>query len=106
MRNAVLLNTGIVVFTGYTVFSVHTLVQAMRRHDMIETKIRKQGNSFVVTIPREQMEHYSLADGDEIAFAPTKIETRKDYLLDPEMQKILDGILDEYKDVLVYLAER
>lgn len=73
---------------------------------MIEAKIRKQGNSFVVTIPRDEMERYHLSDGDEIAFAPSKVETRKKYRLDPEMQEILDDILDEYKDVLVYLAER
>ena len=71
---------------------------------MIQGKIRKQGNSFVVTIPRDQMEHYHLSEGDEIAFTPTRMETVP--VLDPKLQKIVDNILVEYKDALEYLAER
>lgn len=71
---------------------------------MIEAKVRKQGNSFVVTIPKEEMERYQLLEGDKIAFTPTKIETR--YVLRPEVQKIADRVLDEYKEVFAYLADK
>jgi len=71
---------------------------------MIQGKIRKQGNSFVVTIPRDEMEHYHLAEGDEIAFTPTRMETVP--VLDPKLQKIAGDIFGEYKEVFEYLAER
>lgn len=73
---------------------------------MIETRIRKQGNSFVVTIPREQMERYRLADGDEIAFVPSRIETTRNYVLEPELQALVEQILVEDREALDYLAER
>lgn len=71
---------------------------------MIEAKIRKQGNSFVVTIPREEMEQYHLAEGDEIAFTPSRIE--KHYALDPELQATVERIVKEHRAALDYLAER
>ena len=70
---------------------------------MIQGKIRKQGNSFVVTIPRDQMEHYHLSEGDEIAFTPTKRETR--YVLRPAVQQALDRVLRDHQEGLKYLAE-
>ncbi len=71
---------------------------------MIEVKVRKQGNSFVITIPREEMETYQLKEGDEVAVALTKLEKRA--VLRPELQKVADEILEEYKDVFVYLADK
>ncbi|MGI8486799.1 MAG: AbrB/MazE/SpoVT family DNA-binding domain-containing protein [Thermomicrobiales bacterium] len=71
---------------------------------MIEARVRKQGNSLVVTIPKEDAEHYHIAEGDQIAFVPNKVETR--YVLRPELQKIADEILEEYKDVFEYLADK
>lgn len=71
---------------------------------MIEAKVRKQGNSFVVTIPREEMERYQLSEGDEVAVALTKLERRA--VLRPELQKIADKVLEDYKDVFVYLADK
>lgn len=71
---------------------------------MIEAKVRKQGNSLVVTIPKEDAEYYRLSEGDKIAFAPTKVETR--YVLRPELQKIADKVLEDYRDVFAYLADK
>ena len=71
---------------------------------MIQGKIRKQGNSYVVTIPRDQMDRYHLTEGDEIAFTPTRMQTVP--VLDPKFQKIADDLFGEYKDVFEYLAER
>jgi putative addiction module antidote len=71
---------------------------------VIEAKIRKQGNSFVVTIPREKMEHYHLAEGDEIAFAPSKVERR--YAIRPELRSLVARIVEEHREALEYLAER
>lgn len=71
---------------------------------MIEAKIRKQGNSFVVTIPRDEMERYQLSDGDEIAFTPARIEKR--YTMRPELRTLVARIVEEDREVLEYLAER
>jgi putative addiction module antidote len=70
---------------------------------MIQGKIRKQGNSFVVTIPRDEMEHYHLTEGDEIAFTPTKKETR--YVLRPVVQEAVDRVLRDHQEGLKYLAD-
>jgi putative addiction module antidote len=71
---------------------------------MIEAKVRKQGNSFVVTIPREEMERYQLSEGDEVAVALTKLEKRA--VLRPELQAIVSDILRDHRDALEYLADR
>lgn len=68
---------------------------------MIEAKIRKQGNSYVVTIPRAAMERYDLHEGQQIAFTPTRQETR--YLLRPEVQRALDQVIENSRDAFEYL---
>ncbi|HEV2066264.1 MAG TPA: AbrB/MazE/SpoVT family DNA-binding domain-containing protein [Thermomicrobiales bacterium] len=71
---------------------------------MIEAKIRKQGNSYVVTIPRAAMEKYQLREGQQIAFTPTKQELTP--VLDPALQNVADDVFKEYKDVFEYLADK
>ena len=73
---------------------------------MIQAKIREQGNSYVVTIPREMMEKYDLHKGDTVSFTPQKVETEARYVLSPEMLRIADEVFDEYQDALEYLADR
>lgn len=76
---------------------------------MIETRIRKHGDDFEVTIPAEAMEQYGLAEGDTIVFTPSKIawvNGEKRYLLSPEHQAIADRVLEEHRDALLYLADK
>jgi putative addiction module antidote len=73
---------------------------------MIQAKIREQGNSYVVTIPREDMEKYNLHKGDTISFTPTRTETETVYVLAPEMEQLADEIFDEYREAFEYLADR
>jgi putative addiction module antidote len=73
---------------------------------MIQAKIREQGNSYVVTIPREDMEKYNLHKGDTISFTPTRTETETVYILTPEMEQLADEIFDEYRAAFEYLADR
>lgn len=75
-----------------------------RSGNMIESKIRKQGNSYVVTIPRAAMEKYQLREGQQIAFTPTRQEVMP--VLDPTLQKVADDVFSEYKDVFKYLADK
>lgn len=71
---------------------------------MIQAKIRKQGNSYVVTIPRDEMERLDLVDGDLITFTPVKMETRA--VLRPELQKALDDSWRQNEAGYRYLADR
>lgn len=71
---------------------------------MIQAKIRKQGNSFVVTIPREEMERLDLEEGDQIAFQVTKLETRA--VLPPELQRAFDESWERNEEGYRYLADR
>ncbi len=71
---------------------------------MIEAKIRKQGNSFVVTIPKDQMEKLDLHEGDQIAFQPVKLESR--IVLRPDLQRALDDSWEQNEAGYRYLADR
>lgn len=70
---------------------------------MIHAKIREQGNSYVVTIPREAMEEYKLKKGDTIVFTPNVSEQR--IILRDNVQAALNRVIDEDQDVLEYLAK-
>jgi antitoxin component of MazEF toxin-antitoxin module len=63
---------------------------------MIHARIRKQGNSYVVTIPREEMERLDLHEGDQVAIQATKLETRA--VLPPELQKAFDESREPFVD--------
>lgn len=71
---------------------------------MIQAKIRKQGNSFVVTIPKDEMERLDLHEGDQIAFQPTKMETRA--VLPPELHKAFEESWKRNEEGYRYLADR
>lgn len=70
---------------------------------MIQAKIRKQGNSYVVTIPKDEMERRQLHEGDVVSFHPVMMETRA--VLSPELQEIVDRISEEHREALEYLAD-
>lgn len=71
---------------------------------MIRARIRKQGNSSVVTIPKDEMEKLDLHEGDQVAFQPTNLETRA--VLRPELQKVLDESWEQNEAGYRYLADR
>jgi putative addiction module antidote len=70
---------------------------------MIQSRIREQGNSYVVTIPREAMEKYNLHKGDTISFTPNKTEQR--FVLREEVQAALNDVLEHDQDALEYLGQ-
>ncbi len=70
---------------------------------MITGKIREQGNSYVVTIPREAMEEYHLKKGDTIVFSPILTEQR--IVLGEDVQRALDEVIREDQYVLDLLAQ-
>lgn len=73
---------------------------------MIQSRIREQGNSYVVTIPREAMEEYKLRKGDTISFIPTRIEIETVYIIDPELEEISDRVFNRFEAAYKYLADK
>ena len=71
---------------------------------MIPARIRKQGNSFVVTIPKDEMEKLDLHEGDQGAFQPTKLETRA--VLRPEVRTAFEESWEQNEAGYRYLADR
>ena len=71
---------------------------------MITQQLRKVGNSYVVTVPKDEVEQRGWQEGQLLAIQLTALELRP--VLRPELQKIVDELLDEHEDALQYLAER
>jgi putative addiction module antidote len=71
---------------------------------MFTQQLRKSGNSYVVTIPKEEVERRGWDEGQLLAIQVTELEVRP--VLSPELDEIVDTILDEHEDALRYLADR
>jgi putative addiction module antidote len=66
-------------------------------------KVRKVGNSYVVTIPREVMENQDLQEGDTVALEVRKVDYRLH--MNPDVRAALERSLKLYKDDYDYLGE-
>lgn len=71
---------------------------------MITQQLRKSGNSFIVTVPKEEVERRGWQEGTFLAVQFNQLELRP--VLSPELQGIVDELLDEHEDALRYLAGR
>ena len=71
---------------------------------MIVSTIRKVGNSYVVTVPKEMMERDALREGQSVALELTPVEVRP--VLRPELKAILDEDREWLMPGLTYLADR
>ncbi|MFM9106024.1 MAG: AbrB/MazE/SpoVT family DNA-binding domain-containing protein [Chloroflexota bacterium] len=71
---------------------------------MIVTTVRKVGNSYVVTVPKEMMERDHLQEGQLVALELTPVEQRP--MLSPELKAILDEAWEDLMPGLEYLADR
>jgi antitoxin component of MazEF toxin-antitoxin module len=71
---------------------------------MIVQQLRKVGNSFVVTIPKDEVERHGWAEGQHLAVELTEIEQRP--VLRPELSEILEKNWDRNEPALRYLANR
>ena len=70
---------------------------------MITARVRKTGNSYVVTIPREEMERLNIADGDLVG-----LEIRKatvSYELPPELEAAFKRSWEAHRETYRFLAE-
>lgn len=71
---------------------------------MIVQQLRKVGNSYVVTIPKDEVERHGWAEGQHLAVELTEIEQRP--VLRPEIKQIIDQIWDANEAAMRYLADR
>jgi antitoxin component of MazEF toxin-antitoxin module len=71
---------------------------------MIAQQLRNVGNSFVVTVPKDEVKRRGWHEGQLLAVQLTPLEVRP--VLRPELRKIVDELLDEHEDALRYLAGR
>ena len=71
---------------------------------MITQQLRKVGNSFVVTVPKDEVEQRGWQEGQLLAVQLTALEVRP--ILRSELREIVDELLDEHEDALRYLAGR
>ncbi|HEX5497610.1 MAG TPA: AbrB/MazE/SpoVT family DNA-binding domain-containing protein [Thermomicrobiales bacterium] len=71
---------------------------------MIVQQLRKAGNSYVVTIPKDEVERHGWQEGQHLAVELTEIEQRP--VLRPELSEILDREWERMEPALRYLAER
>jgi antitoxin component of MazEF toxin-antitoxin module len=71
---------------------------------MIVQQLRKTGNSYVVTIPKEEVERHGWKEGQHLAVELTEVEQRP--VLRPELREILDREWERMEPALRYLADR
>ena len=71
---------------------------------MIQQQVRKSGNSFVVTIPKEEVERLGLTEGQFVAMHLTPMELRP--VLPPDWQEALERAWPWLEPGLTYLKDR
>lgn len=69
---------------------------------MVMQKVRISGNSYVVTIPKEEVERQGLREGDMIAFEVRKVDYQ--IRMDPDVRIALEHSLNMYEDDYEYLG--
>ncbi|HET9495511.1 MAG TPA: AbrB/MazE/SpoVT family DNA-binding domain-containing protein [Chloroflexia bacterium] len=70
---------------------------------MMVQKVRKVGNSYVVTIPREVVESQRLQEGDTVAIEVRKVDYRVQ--MDPDVRAAFERSLELYPEDYDYLGE-
>jgi antitoxin component of MazEF toxin-antitoxin module len=71
---------------------------------MIQAQVRKSGNSFVVTIPKSEMERLGIMEGQMVALDITPLELKP--RLRPEIAKVLDRTSDRAVPMMKYLKDK
>ena len=75
---------------------------------MLTQRVRRSGNSLIVTIPREEAERLGIHEGDLVAFEPRRVETIQRYLLSSDVQAAADAAWErpDFLAALDYLKDR
>jgi hypothetical protein len=70
---------------------------------MIQQQLRKAGNSYVITIPKEEVERHGWSVGDRFAVQLTPLEERPK--LSPEIREALEESWAQNEAAYRYLAQ-
>lgn len=70
---------------------------------MIQQHLRKSGNSYVVTIPKEEVERLNLREGELITVEVSATKTHP--VLPPELKEIFERRKDAMRAAMNYLAD-
>ena len=71
---------------------------------MVTQQIRKVGNSYVITIPKAEMERLNMREGEYVTAEFTRLEIRP--VLDPEIRESLDRNREALSSVMHYLKDK
>ena len=90
-------------------WAIYTSTKGGRAMRTYERKLRKVGNSVVVSIPPELMKHLGIGIGDPIIFnddsfsKPKKVDNSA---LDEEVDMLMKQVFDEHKNTFEALVRR
>ena len=71
---------------------------------MITQQLRKVGNSYVVTVPKEEVERRGWQEGQLLALQLTELEVRP--VLGDDLREAIEERWDRNVEALRYLADR
>jgi antitoxin component of MazEF toxin-antitoxin module len=71
---------------------------------LTKQQLRRAGNSYVVTIPKEEVERHGWREGQLLEVQVNALEVRP--VLGRELRETVDKLIDEHEDALRYLASR
>ena len=71
---------------------------------MIHQKLRKVGNSYVVTVPKEEVERRGWQEGQLLAVQLTPLEVRP--ILGDDLREAIEERWNRNEEALRYLADR
>lgn len=71
---------------------------------MLLQKVRKVGNSYVVTIPKEEIERLKLSDGDLVGVEVRRMDVKPH--MDPDVRAAFDRVFDPNGADYLYLKDR
>ena len=71
---------------------------------MITLQLRKVGNSYVVTVPKDEVERRGWHEGQLLAVQLTELEVRP--ILCDDLREAIEERWDRNKEALHYLADR
>jgi antitoxin component of MazEF toxin-antitoxin module len=71
---------------------------------MFTQQIRKAGNSYVVTIPKSELDRLQIDEGSTVAIELTAMEHKP--VLPPDLRQYIDDNRDMLKRVMTYLKDK
>ena len=71
---------------------------------MITGKLRRSGNSFIVTVPKEEVDRLRLVEGQLVSVEVRPMEVRP--VLSPELREWIDKVFPQHAAALRSLVDR